>query len=164
MNLFRNVITGSVKNMCVCPKILFAKFGVSFFKCFFILRKKTANCIKKYKIDHISKTKNCTKIVNHAKNERQINSNLPCKFGNFWSKLNIWDANWARFSPNAPNWKFYVYHFFSTLRNFYVEMTTSKGGGVRDVRGWETPHRRVTKLFSLVSFHFVTFCLIVLLK
>ena len=36
---------------------------------------------KKCKIDHISKTNNHTEEVIHTKNERQINSNLSCKFG-----------------------------------------------------------------------------------
>ena len=43
---------------------------------------------KKYKMDHVSKTKNRTKKVIYAKNERQINSNLPFKFGHFLKKLN----------------------------------------------------------------------------
>ena len=36
---------------------------------------------------NISKTKDRTKKNIYAKNERQINSNLPCKFGQFWRKL-----------------------------------------------------------------------------
>ena len=35
------------------------------------------------KSDYISKTKNRTKKIIYAKTERQINSNLPCKFGQF---------------------------------------------------------------------------------
>ena len=38
---------------------------------------------KMTKIDYISKTKNCTKKSFMQKNERQINSNLLCKFGHF---------------------------------------------------------------------------------
>ena len=45
---------------------------------------------KKYKIDHISKGKDRTKKVIYAKNERQINSNLPWKFDHFWRNLNFW--------------------------------------------------------------------------
>ena len=55
-----------------------------FFKFILVL-----NALKreKYKIDHISKTKNRTKKIIYAKNERQLNSNLPCKlapFGRPW--------------------------------------------------------------------------------
>ena len=52
---------------------------------------------KKYKANQISKTKNCTKKVICAKNERQINSKLSCKFGYFWRKLNFW-------APKRPFW------------------------------------------------------------
>ena len=34
--------------------------------------------------------KNRTKKVIYAKNERRVNSNLHCKFGHFWRKLNFW--------------------------------------------------------------------------
>ena len=50
--------------------------------------------LKKYKINHILKTKNRTQKVIRAKNERQINSNLPHKFGHFWKKLKFWGAFW----------------------------------------------------------------------
>ena len=30
------------------------------------------------------------KNIIYAKNERQINFNLPCKFGHFWRRLNFW--------------------------------------------------------------------------
>ena len=69
------------------------------------------------------------------KNERQVNSNLPCKFGYFSSKMNFLGAHNAPFElQQHPNviWcvmKFYAYHFFSTLRIFYVDMVTSEGGG-----------------------------------
>ena len=46
--------------------------------------------IKKYKVDHILKIKICTKKSFMQKNERQVNSNLFCKFGHFWRKLNFW--------------------------------------------------------------------------
>ena len=63
----------------------------------------------KYKIVHIPKTKNRTKKVICAKNERQVNYNLTCKFGHFWRKLNrdmmwydilcpsLFSAYWASF-------------------------------------------------------------------
>ena len=35
------------------------------------------------------------KKIIQAKHERQINCNLPCKFCNFWRKLNFW-------APNTP--------------------------------------------------------------
>ena len=38
---------------------------------------------KKYKINNFPKTKNRTRKIIHAKNKRQINSNLACKFGYF---------------------------------------------------------------------------------
>ena len=44
---------------------------------------------RKYKIDHISKTKNRVKKVIQAKNERQINSNLLYKLGIFEKSLNF---------------------------------------------------------------------------
>ena len=46
------------------------------------IAQKSHSC-KKYKIEHISKTKIRTKKVIHAKNERHINSSLACKFGHF---------------------------------------------------------------------------------
>ena len=50
---------------------------------------------KKFKIDHIVKTKNHTKKVIHAKND-PINSILPCKFSHFWIKLHFWGAYGAQ--------------------------------------------------------------------
>ena len=58
-------------------------------KIVFVGAKPSKSRRKKYEIDHISKNKHRTKRVIHAKNERQINSNLPCKFGHFWRKLNF---------------------------------------------------------------------------
>ena len=43
------------------------------------------------KIDYISKSKNRTKNIIYAKNERQVNSNLPCKFGHFPKVLDYQD-------------------------------------------------------------------------
>ena len=58
-----------------------------------------------------------------GKNERQVNSNLPCQFDHFWRNLNFWSgrAVWLRLRPSF---------FFSSLRIFYVKMATSEEGGV----------------------------------
>ena len=73
---------------------------------------------------------NRTKKVIHAKTERQINFNLPCKFGDF-KRVEFLGAQ------NAPFWtamaakhamKFDAHHFLRTLRLFYVEMPFLKGG------------------------------------
>ena len=45
-----------------------------------------------YVLFNFEKILNRTKKVIHAKNEGHINSNLPCKFGHFRGKLNIWGA------------------------------------------------------------------------
>ena len=87
----------------------------------------------KKKIDHISKTKNRTKKVIHAKNERQINSKTPCKVGPAWRKLNFWAPKTTllngRSAQTRYDVKFYAHHLFRKLRIFYVEMATSEGGG-----------------------------------
>ena len=36
--------------------------------------------------------------VIHTRNEHQIISNLPCKFGHFWRKYNFWNV-WASLTP-----------------------------------------------------------------
>ena len=90
---------------------------------------------KKYKIDHISKTKNCTKNVIYAKNERQINPNLPYKFGYFWRKMNFWTPKTPLYDPHNAQarydviWNFQHIFSFSTLRIFYVKMATSEREG-----------------------------------
>ena len=45
--------------------------------------------------DYIWKTENRTKNTIYVKDERQVNSNLLCKFGHFWWNLNFWGAVWA---------------------------------------------------------------------
>ena len=60
---------------------------------FFPLGKKTLSFFntKINKSDYISKTKNRTKKKScMQKNDRQVNSILPCKFVHFWRKLNFW--------------------------------------------------------------------------
>ena len=91
------------------------------------------SCKKKYKIDYISKTKNRTKKFIQAKNERQINYNIFCKFSHFWRKLNFWGAIRARLDASGAQtqydviWNFTPNIFFSILRIFNVEMVTSGG-------------------------------------
>ena len=68
----------------------------------------------------------------YEKNKRQINFNLPYKFGHFWRKLNFLGAQNAPFRrlwrPNAI-WNFTPTIFLSSLHIFYVKMATSEGGG-----------------------------------
>ena len=54
------------------------------------------------KKDHISKTENRTKKVIFAKNERQVNSNLASRFGQFWRKLNFGCPKRPFWTPAAP--------------------------------------------------------------
>ena len=55
---------------------------------------------KKYKIDHIPKLRIAQKKVIHAKNMRQINSNLPYKFSHFVKKVEFfWGAIWVPVAP-----------------------------------------------------------------
>ena len=81
------------------------------------------------KSDYISKTKNRKKKIVYTINERQVNSNLPCKFGHFWRKLNYLGAQNAPFGrPRHSNalWcdiKFYAYNFLRTLRIFNVNIS-----------------------------------------
>ena len=71
----------------------------------------------------------------YAKNERQVNSNLPCKFGHFWRKLNFWGAVWTCLGACGAQtrydviWNFVPIIFCRSLRIFYVNMATSEGGG-----------------------------------
>ena len=48
---------------------------------------------------YISKTEYRTKNIIYVKNELQVNSNLPCKFGPFWRKLYFWGGVWAPMVP-----------------------------------------------------------------
>ena len=84
--------------------------------------------VPKKKIQNRSylKTENCLKKVIYAKNKRQINSNLPCKFGHFWRKLNFWTPAQMRYDLI---WNFTPISIFSTLRIFYVKLATSEAGG-----------------------------------
>ena len=97
---------------------------------------------KKYKIDYISKTKNRTKKFIQAKNERQINYNIFCKFSHFWRKLNFWGAIRARLDASGAQtqydviWNFTPNIFFSILRIFNVEMVTSGGRVGGYALGW----------------------------
>ena len=56
------------------------------------IRKKLGDFLntKMTKSDYISKLRIAQKISFMQKKERQVNSNLPCKFGHFWRKLNFW--------------------------------------------------------------------------
>ena len=74
-----------------------------------------------YKIDHISKTKNRTKKFIHRKNERQVNSNFPCKFGQ-----TRYDVIW-NFTPII---------IFSTSRSFMSRwpLLREKGRGGLHIR------------------------------
>ena len=94
------------------------------------------------KSDYILKTKNPTKKINCAKEKQQFISNMSCKFGYFWKKLNFWapktsilDARGAQTRYDVT-WKFTPIFIFNTLRIFYVKMVTSEGGkGARFIEG-----------------------------
>ena len=84
------------------------------------------------------------KNIDYAKNQRQVNINLPCKFDHFWGILNFWapkrpllDAHSARTRYDVI-WNFQHIFSFSRLRFFYVEMATSEGrrgaGGLQILR------------------------------
>ena len=70
-------------------------------------------------------------------------------------KVKFFGAQNAPFErPHRPNamWcnkKFYVHHFFSTLRIFYVEIATSKWEGGLHIGSWETT--RILKINKLLS-------------
>ena len=103
------------------------------------------------KSNYISKH---TKNIIYEKNERQVNSNLLCKFGHYWRKLNFW-------APKTPFlgsqtrydviWNFTPIFIFSSLRILYVKMTTSEVGGwiisrpysIQFERKWNTSSLRV---------------------
>ena len=51
------------------------------------------------KSDYISKTKSRTKNIIYDKNERRVNINLLCKFGQFKKKKKIWGAVWEPVAP-----------------------------------------------------------------
>ena len=85
--------------------------------------------LRKKKINHISKTENRTKKVIYAKNERRVNSNLPCKFRQFRRKLNFW----APIAPFGRPWR------PNAICCEDVKMNTSQGGekGLH-ILSWET--------------------------
>ena len=66
---------------------------------------------KKYKIDHISKIKNCIWKVICDKNERKIISNLPCKFGHFWILFVSFVTSLVTNNSKTQNWKNLIYDF-----------------------------------------------------
>ena len=88
------------------------------------------------KSDYISKTKNRTKKIICAKNERQIDSNLPCKFGQFWRKLNFWAPKTPRLDVCSAemqyesDMKFYAHLYFQHIAHLLCQMATSEGGGI----------------------------------
>ena len=73
------------------------------------------------------------KKVIHAKNERQINFNIPCKSGHFWRNSNFWTPKTTVLNGRSARkrydmiWNFTPIIFSSTLSIFYVQMTTSDG-------------------------------------
>ena len=65
------------------------------------------------------------------KNECQFNSNPPSKFGHFWRKLNFFGHRLGARGAQTRNHvigNFTLIIFLSTLRIFYVKITTSDGG------------------------------------
>ena len=66
---------------------------------------------------------------------RQVNSNLPCKFGLFWKKLNFWAPKTPLLDGRGAQtlygviWNFTAIIYLSTLRIFYVKMVTYEGLG-----------------------------------
>ena len=67
------------------------------------------------KIDYISKTKNRTKKIIHAKNKRQINSNLPCKFGHFRKKLNFWAPKKPLLNGRSAQTRYVIWHLMPII-------------------------------------------------
>ena len=70
----------------------------------------------------------------YARNERQINFNLPCKFGHFWRKLNLMASKTPLLDARDAQtrydliWNFTPIFIFSSLHIFYVKMVTSDEG------------------------------------
>ena len=62
---------------------MYTKTPIRTLRIFYFLKLKFFLNTKIAKSDYISKTKNDTKNVIYAKNERQVNSDLHYKFGNF---------------------------------------------------------------------------------
>ena len=112
------------------------------------------------KSDYISKAKNFTK-------KSKMQKWMP---GQFQSTLQIWPLlKKVEFlgAQNAPFGRpqrlnaiwcvtpiitfyqilFYAHHYFSTLRIFYINMATSKGGEDLRIVGWETSH--YTKVYKI---------------
>ena len=71
--------------------------------------------------NYISKTEKSTKKIHYGNNERQVNFDLPCIFGNFRRKLNFCAPKIAPFGrPWPPNaiWcdtKFCAHHFLKLI-------------------------------------------------
>ena len=85
------------------------------------------------------------KKVIRIKNDRQINSNLPCKFSHFWRKLNFRAPITPLLDSHMSGTRYDVFNFqhvfsFSKLRIFYVKIATSEGGEGEDLHivSWET--------------------------
>ena len=87
---------------------------------------------KKNEIYHISKNKNRTKKIIYAKNERQINSNKPCKYGHFWIKLNFWGAIWVRLGAQTRYdviWNFTTIILLAHCTSFMSRWSLLREGG-----------------------------------
>ena len=84
------------------------------------------------KIDYISKTKNRTKKIICAKNNCQINPNLPYKFSHFWPK-NIFFCSrmgslalWRPITQELIIWNM-IFLPIQHIPIFYVKMATFEG-------------------------------------
>ena len=80
------------------------------------------------KSDKISKAKNHTKNIVYAKNERQVNFNLPYKFGHFKKKVTFLGRHLGACGAQT---RYDVICKYASLRILHVEMATSEveGGG-----------------------------------
>ena len=96
--------------------------------------------MEKHKIDHVSKTKNCTKKIIATKKMIQIYSNLSWLFWRFFLRI-----FWVPITRKR-NMIFLARLYFSTLRIlfFFVKMTTSEEGSLH-IPSWETTNRSYIK-------------------
>ena len=64
------------------------------------------------KSDYILKIKNYTRNIIYAKNERQVNSNLLCKFGHFLKKFDFFFAAWVPVAPKRDMVWYEIWRLF----------------------------------------------------
>ena len=135
LNVFRK-LTKKIKNCKIhFPILRYGRFCTQNWSIFQWFLSTKSTITQKQKIG-------ITEKIIYAKNERQVNSNLP--------KTALLDARGAQTQYDVT-WNFTPIFFFNSLRIFYVKMATSERGGGGVCISLVGPEPKIW--ISLVIFH-----------